>query len=767
MATHKVLKSCETYGYKELNKDLDEFKYAGAYGANNTAWHGLAALRAGVDLKEFHTRRSPDEFYIEDLHKHLQDPKTQKNWNQISSMNPLGLTCNHPTISATNACMDVPDISPNLQPDERGIVNADGSINVKKAAVDLTFNLPLLSERLGYKEADVRKHLVEYTTQPIPDDVNAYMPPLGGATVYWWGDLRQINDPSTEIAIRVHDQCTGSDVFGTDICTCRPYLMYAVQACVECAQRGGLGIVVYFQKEGRGLGEVTKYRVYNARKAQEGGDRAEKYFYQTESIAGIRDARFQEIMPDILLWLGITRIDWLLSMSSEKYDGIVGAGIKVMQRVSLPDKYVPRNAHIEINAKISAGYHTDQVDSNQVAEDMRALSAIREKCEAVYSIVQKGNGAHFNINEDKIKDVVDYVVDVTKSEYPDIKVPFHSRWRHFDEAEIDKMANKWPCSEREKCRRLLDLVTVSVLLDGGAGPDWRYIDSKGRENRRSEGLAVATLDMFNDGLFSSDPHCIPHRVNSFGLQHMNLKQFTKSFQVTEENNPIVGIKGRFELMKRLGDALQSNPQFFGEEICRPGNIVDYILDQVKDGKVSIKVLWNAVVRGFESIWPETLAGVRRGDVWVYNGLKKIGHPGSDLVPFHKLSQWLTYSMIEPLQNSFNIEFEDMELLTGLAEYRNGGLFVDLGVIEFKSDDLSKDFKHAVGSEVVVEWRALTVVLLDKVAKGVREKLGKTEKELNLSQILQGGTWSAGRQIAAKLREDMSSPILVQSEGTVF
>ena len=188
----------------------------------------------------------------------------------------------------------------------------------------------------------------------------AFLPPVGGCTVYIFGDIRKLNDASTELAVRVHDQCSGSDVFGTDICTCRPYLMFSIEAMVTCAQRGGVGICVYFQKEGRSLGEVTKFRVYNgttpttpttrttqlpncpgtceglawccgvvARKRQEGGDRAEKYFYQTESIAGVRDARFQEMMPDLLLWLGITRIDWLLSMSSEKFEAITAAGIEV------------------------------------------------------------------------------------------------------------------------------------------------------------------------------------------------------------------------------------------------------------------------------------------------------------------------------------------------------------------------------------------------------------------------------------------------------
>merc|ERR1719174_3292643 len=173
---------------------------------------------------------------------------------------------------------------------------------------------------------------------------------------------KKIRNPLTEIAVRTHDECNGSDVFGTDICTCRPYLLFAMLGCIEVAQRGGVGIIVYYRKEGRSLGEVTKYRVYNARKNQSGGDTADKYFFHTESIAGIRDARFQTMMPDVLNWLGLNRIDWLLSMSNEKYEAITGAGIQVLQRVDLPDDYVKESMKVELDAKIASGYHSDTLD---------------------------------------------------------------------------------------------------------------------------------------------------------------------------------------------------------------------------------------------------------------------------------------------------------------------------------------------------------------------------------------------------------------------
>jgi hypothetical protein len=209
---------------------------------------------------------------------------------------------------------------------------------------------------------------------------------------------------------------------------------------------------------------------------------------------------------------------------------------------------------------------------------------------------------------------------------------------------------------------------------------------------------------------------------------------------------------------------QENAEYFGKELCRPGNMVDYVMKHVVDKKVSISVLWTAVIYGYESIWPKNMAGVRRGDVWVYNPMKQIGHPGSDLIPFHKLSQWLTYSLLEPFE-SLGVKFTDMHLMTGLAEYRNGGLFVDMGVLQAKNP--MSGHAYDTGSELVVEWRALTVCLLDKVAEEVRKKKGMTKEELPLAKVLQGGTWAAGRAIAAEKRSDKSSPIAVRLDGTVF
>jgi len=272
------------------------------------------------------------------------------------------------------------------------------------------------------------------------------------------------------------------------------------------------------------------------------------------------------------------------------------------------------------------------------------------------------------------------------------------------------------------------------------------------------------MDMFKDGLFSSDVAC-PHRVNAHGLKALTLKQLQGGFQVTNVN-PMVGLEGRHAMMVRMGQALLDHPEYFGHEIARPGNVVDYVLKNAKDNKVSLRVLWQAVIVGLEKIWPENIAGVRRGDVWVYSALKKPGQPASDMVPFHKLSQWLTYSLLEPFE-WLGIKFEDLGLLTGLAEYRNGGLFVDMGVITPR-DKHAFDISFDVGSELVVEWRALTLILLDALAKIVREKLKMTAEEMPLAKVLQGGTWTAGRVCAMEKRPDTRAPpIVVRSDGTVF
>jgi GTP cyclohydrolase II len=758
------------YTWKDVHEDLEKDHIIGVHGACNAAYHGLAEIRASCDMSKFHKKRSQDEVYVDSLHYLMQQEETRRNWNRISTFDPLGMYATHPTMAATVSNLTVPELISDLPLKRCGtVVNPDGTIITTKVAIEYAWNLPFLSERLKMNEEEVRVKLDKYTHIRNLDDKSrrTFLPPVGGITIYFFGDVKKLADRTTEIAVRVHDECNGSDVFGTDICTCRPYLVFGIQGAVECAQRGGVGIIAYFRKEGRSLGEVTKFRVYNARKYQAGGDRPETYFQQTESIAGIRDARFQEMMPDVFHWLGIGRIDWLLSMSSDKYDAIVEAGVEVMQRVSIPDSYVPENAKVELTAKVSAGYHTESFESDKVICDLRGLTMIRQRCSQIYALAEQGRLKHFTLNMGQMKETADFVLKIMKENYPAGNIPYHSRWRHYPDGLLETITGSWKCKPKEKARRLIDLSFVSVLLDAGAGSGWKFIATSNGVERcysRSEGLAVAALNMFSEGIFSSDPE-LPHRVNAAGLKKLTKSELSHGFQVTGAN-PLEGLEGRFKILHHLGSALSEHPEFFGDECARPGNLVDFVLSNVKDGTVSIQVLWRAIITGLESIWPNTLSGIRRGDIWVYNPLKKIGEPGSDLVPFHKLSQWLTLSLLEPIE-ALGVRFTDIHLLTGLAEYRNGGLFVDMGVLALKDPD-SNRIQQDVGSELVVEWRAMTICLLDKLAEVIRTSYGKTVEEMPLTKVLQGGTWQAGRVVAAARRgKDAPPPLQIRSDGSVF
>ena len=277
-----------------------------------------------------------------------------------------------PTIAVTKARLTVPELHDlssggRLKADGRVLLDS-GEANCIKIAVEPVWYLPGIAERFAIAEQDLRRHLFEQTGGMYPDlvtrpDLKVFLPPIGGHTVYIFGDIEALTDPTREVACRVHDECNGSDVFGSDICTCRPYLVHGIEVCIETAQAGGAGLVVYNRKEGRALGEVTKFLVYNARKRQEGGDRADTYFTRTECVAGVQDVRFQELMPDVLNWLGITRIDRLVSMSDMKYDAMVRQGIEIGDRVAIPDDRIPDDAKVEMDAKKAAGYFTDSVPS--------------------------------------------------------------------------------------------------------------------------------------------------------------------------------------------------------------------------------------------------------------------------------------------------------------------------------------------------------------------------------------------------------------------
>ena len=266
-----------------------------------------------------------------------------------------------PTIALTRAHLKIPELEGKLTVDGKVVINREGELEVTKAAVEPVWYLPGVAERFNIKEDDLRRILFEDTGGMYPElvtrpDLKVFLPPIGGLSVYAFGDLGKVNDPNAQITVRIHDECNGSDVFGSDICTCRPYLIYGIKLAVETAQKGGLGLIIYYRKEGRALGEVIKYLVYNARKRQEGGDTAENYFKRTESVAGVKDMRFQALMPDVLHWLGISRIDKLVSMSNMKHEAIVASGITVKEQVPLPREWMPDDSSVEIAAKIADGY---------------------------------------------------------------------------------------------------------------------------------------------------------------------------------------------------------------------------------------------------------------------------------------------------------------------------------------------------------------------------------------------------------------------------
>ena len=274
-----------------------------------------------------------------------------------------------PSIAVTRAHIRVPELidameAGRLTPDGQ-LLRDRGDVVVTKAAIEPVWYLPEIARRFGCEEATLRRTLFEHTAGMFPElvtrpDLDVFLPPIGGLTIYMFGEVQTIADPTHQLAVRVHDECNGSDVFGSDICTCRPYLVHGIEECIRTAQAGGAGVIVYNRKEGRALGEVTKFLVYNARKRQKGGDSAAQYFARTECVAGVQDMRFQELMPDALHWLGIRKIDRLVSMSNMKYDAMVRSGIQIVERVPIPEGMIPDDARVEMDAKKAAGYFTPE-----------------------------------------------------------------------------------------------------------------------------------------------------------------------------------------------------------------------------------------------------------------------------------------------------------------------------------------------------------------------------------------------------------------------
>jgi Protein of unknown function (DUF1688) len=361
--------------------------------------------------------------------------------------------------------------------------------------------------------------------------------------------------------------------------------------------------------------------------------------------------------------------------------------------------------------------------------------------------------------------VADYVISVMRGEYPNLDIPFHSRWRHFEASGVRRLTQLDEMlvgmTPLQKAMAKFDLAIISVLLDAGAGNRWHYYEHETKLSfGRSEGLAVASFRMFCQGAFSSEQKQ-SLKADAQKLQLLTEKELADGFQVNAEN-PLVGVSGRLKLLQKLGQALVASPDLFGEVNPRPGNLVNYLMGKAENQAIAATTVFDAVLEGLSDIWSGRVqvAGVNLGDVWFHSAVADDG-----LVPFHKLSQWLTYSLLEPLQE-LGLEITGLDALTGLPEYRNGGLCLDLGLISVKDSQILRS-PHPVSSEVIVEWRALTVILLDRIADTVREKLDMSAEELPLVKILQGGTWTAGRKIAAELRTGGAPPIQIESDGTVF
>ena len=395
---------------------------------------------------------------------------------------------------------------------------------------------------------------------------------------------------------------------------------------------------------------------------------------------------------------------------------------------------------------------------------LRSSAAVRERAHRLLSAAERDELAHFAVDGARMAPLADYVIETIRARYPTLDVPYHSRWRHFEVGGTDRWAELRARLKGadEIARARFDLAIPSVLLDAGAGPSWSYRDTDGGLHARSEGLGVATLRMFAGGLFSANSGN-PLRADAARLEALEDLDLAQGFQAGPDNL-LTGLPGRANLMRRLGAAVRARPELFPGG--RVGGLFDTIKARAQERAIAAPAILEVMLEALGPIWPGRieLDGVNLGDVWRHRAMRT-GDATDGLVPFHKLSQWLTYSLVEPLEEA-GIAVSNLDGLTGLAEYRNGGLFIDGGVLCFK-DARAAAKSHSVDSELVVEWRALTVALLDRVADAIRSKLGLDAESLPLAKVLEGGTWAAGRRLAAEKRAGGAPPIRITSDGTVF
>jgi hypothetical protein len=413
---------------------------------------------------------------------------------------------------------------------------------------------------------------------------------------------------------------------------------------------------------------------------------------------------------------------------------------------------------------------------------LRQSPTIRQRCAAITDVVTRGQSPHFTLQRDRLDGVAERVATLTRARFPTLQVPFHSRWRHFEaggvdrKAELDAKLNGR--SQAAVARARIDLALISVLLDAGAGNRWHYREREsGQVFARSEGLAVASFRAFMAGRFSSEPGD-PLRVDAKALAAIDARRLAEAFQVSLEN-PLVGLEGRVTLLHRLADALRAQPEVF-TSLGQPGHLFDALTHHrhapalhhhhprpaAFHHQVSAARVLGALLDSFSSIWPsgQSLQGTPLGDVWPHPAA---GGDGLDAgwVPFHKLSQWLAYSLLEPFEWA-GVRVHEIDALTGLPEYRNGGLLLDAGVIVPRDGSFAQRAMRPADGWTI-EWRALTVSLLDELAPRVRRLLAVDEAAFPLARLLEGGTWAAGRALAAECREGALPPVVVASDGTLF
>ncbi|SCV70908.1 BQ2448_3670 [Microbotryum intermedium] len=436
---------------------------------------------------------------------------------------------------------------------------------------------------------------------------------------------------------------------------------------------------------------------------------------------------------------------------------------------------------------------------------LRSLPSIRARCSRVFALAEADQLQYWSLNLSQQPKIVDFVCSLIERDYGSnyAAIPPHGRWRHFVGDRIEPMLAMWHgdnVNSLEIARRLVDLMVVSVLMDAGAGNDWKFTPKEGgKPIGRSEGLAVGSLEMFSQGMFSGVAGQ-PFRVDAVGLAKISTSQISEAMQVSS-SNPMTGIEGRAEILVRLASVLTdaANSAYFTvDSASRPGHIIDYLLahpstEQIPSPSsyriaVKIETLWEIVVDGLSGVWPAArskIDGVSLGDVWPVDCLRKDGGKDSSdaFVSFHKLSQWMSYSLIEVMEKILGWKFLHKELMTGLPEYRNGGLLIDFDLLEPKIPALLSSFSLPMPSDptsmpalveispldpshsAVVELRAVTVIMLDRIADAIRQRLGV---DLTLAQVLEAGTWKAGREIAKKLRPETGAPpFRYVADGTVF